>query len=332
MIRCDDMRNDLRDVYFYDLELKPSKEGAVAPPMSEVVNVLLRKFDAKEATYQINHDTESLTIRDIQIDEQNCVAVLLITHADPSAPNAVYAKPDDGTSRVIRKEPGEAGEFGAHVVVSLQEEAQRPNSYLALVERVQSVGRAHVERLLNGLINAQYKANENTFVCEDQSGKRTRTGEAKMIGFRPIVHFSGHPSENFVRDLEAGVLSGLTMVKATEQAPFGRRRYLTKKEMSLKVNVNKDNIVANLWDDLKDALSIESDAWSEARISFSKDDGRSVQVCVDTATGNIRDDTYVKTVRFCNIDPFLDNSSNIIVKHFSERMVAELLDQRANGA
>jgi hypothetical protein len=325
------MKNDQRDVCFYDLEIYPSSGHALAPPISDVLAVLQGKVRAWDAYHWINSRKEVLTLRDIIIDSAAGVAIFLVTHADPAAPNAVYADMMKGTSAVIKKGPNEANEYGAHIVVSLIEEHHRPNTYLALIEKVPTLGRANIHRLLNAIINQVYKAKKDTFRCEDQTGQRLR-GAPKMVSYRPLLKFSGHPSDDFIRDLEEGTLRGLTLYHAEEQVQLGRSPYLTKSEMSLSVNVNRKRFTDNLWYNLKETLLNESPHWERARIKFADRNGKTASVCVDSVNGNLLDDSYVKTITIGDLDPPIDNSSTRIVRHLVEKMLGELLARRQNGA
>lgn len=324
------MRSNIRDIHFYDLEIRPSKEAAVSPPLADVIAHLCELVRNDQSSHKVSYGTEVLTLREVAVDEDNETATLLIVHTDPSAPNAVYSNPETGAHRVLRKRQGEAGEYGAHVVISTRDNPARPNSFLTAVEKVTTLGRALIVRMLNGIINESYRNAPDTFQCEDQTGKRTKDGNPAMVKFRPIIDLTGHPSESFARDLNNGTLTGLELQQPLEQTPIGRRNYLVAKEQQLKVKIVRDNIVANLWNDLKRALEIESNEWSKARIRFTAPDGRPTNVVVDTETGHLLDLRYVKSARIMEIDPPLDNSSAEIVAHLEARMIEALVAERDN--
>jgi hypothetical protein len=305
---------------------------AAAPPISEVIGALQRKVAEGEAYHRINYRSEALTLRDIVIDDTNKLAILLITHADPSAPNAVYADIHRKTAEVIRKKPNEANEYGAHVIVSLAEEPHRPHTYLALIERVPTVGRALINRLLNAVINKICTQDESTFQCADQAGQRLPNGATKTVSYRPILSFSGHPSDDFIRDLEEGTLNGLMLYHAEEQVQLGRSPYLTKSETSLKVSVDRRRLTSNLWANLKETLFGESEKWEKARIRFTNNKGRPASVSIASVSGNILDDSYVRTVNIRDINPHLDNSSTHIVQHLADKMIEELFVYRGDKA
>lgn len=322
------MRNDRRDIYFYDLEIRASKEAASPPNIKDIVDLLTQRATNGEATYRFNFGRETLSIRQIEIDDKNNAAILLIIHTDPNVPNAVYSNPEEGTSRIIEKEPGESGEYGTHAIISLDHVEGRPDSYLTVIEKVPALGRTNIERLLNAILNDQYKTNEMTFTCDDRTGKQNRDGTPKRVAFRPLLRFAGHPSESFINDLEQGVLNGLTLVHAVQETPLGSRPYLIRDNMRLKVRVKKDSVVENLWEDLKQALGLEAKEWEEARIDFTTPEGLSAKITVDTNTGNVLDEAYVKTVRLKEITPLLDHSSKEIVSHLVALMMEQFLAKR----
>lgn len=322
------MKNNQRHVHFYDLKIRTSKVAATPPAFSDVLAVLKARMIAGNASHKIANDTETLTIKDIYVDAPNKAAVLLVTHTDPSSPNAVYSDPAAKKSRVAEKQPGEVGEFGAHVVVSLAEEKDRPATYLTLIERVTKVGRTSVERVVTAIVRDQCKVDLNTFVCEDRTGKRTRAGTPKMVDFRPLFELSGHPSDSFIDDLDSGGLTGMTLVQDRSHQQIGGRTYLKPEEASLRVSVDEKHLVQNLWADLKAALFQESKDWTRARISFKGADGRPGTAEVNTETGNVIDEVYVRSVSLTDPNWLLHDSADKVVPAFATRMIAELVAAR----
>ena len=323
------MKNNQRHVHYYDLKIRTSKEAqAVPPPVSAVIAVLQEQLTASDVSHNVAKDTETLSIKDIWIDKANQAAVLFVTHTDPSSPNAVYTDPTAQKSRVAEKEPGEVGEFGAHVAISLVEEAGRPSTYLTLVERVTKVGRTSVERVVTAIIRKRCKADPKTFVCEDRNGKKIRGGGPKIVEFRPLFELSGHPAESFVDDLNAGGLTGMTLIQDRAQQQVGGRTYLRAQEATLKVSVDQKALAQNLWQDLKAALKGEAKDWSRARINFKGADGRPGQAEINTDTGNVIDEVYVRSLSLTDPGWVLHNSADGVVAPFAKRMVAELVAAR----
>lgn len=323
------MKNNLRDVHFYDLRIRASKVAAVPPTMSKVIEVMQELVANGEASHLVQHETETLIVKDIYVDPENEAAVLLVARTDPSSPNAVYANPTENTSRVVEKMSGEVGEFGAHVAISLRSESNNEDAYLTLIERVTRVGRQSVESVLNAIVRARCKRDPTTFVCEDRFGKKTREGAPKLIDFRPLFELQGHPSKSFINDLENGTFSSMTLRQDRSDQQIGGRSYLKPKTATLTVSVAKDKIVDRLWDDLKAAIKSESESWDRARIEFTSPQGRPGSAEVDTATGNIIDnEALIHSVRLMDNTWELHNSAETVVRAFADRMINELVALR----
>ena len=233
--------------------------------------------------------------------------------------------------RIIHKEPGEEGEYGCHVILSLQEQADRPNHYLALVERVTSISTSFIDRLLNGIIRNEYHENKEAFTCEDQSGVRDKHGNPKIIGFRPKLEFVGHPSDYFIQEIEQGELTGITLVESLKQTQIGGRPYLKQKEKQLVISIDKNNLVKNLWNDLVGAMKSQSKDWKTARIRYKKPSGNITNITMETTTGNVLEDKFVRSIRITDIDPVLDNSAQNIVRHLADSILEQLLNYRENA-
>ena len=127
-------------------------------------------------------------------------------------------------------------------------------------------------------------------------------------------------------------LNGLMLYHAEEQVQLGRSPYLTKSETSLKVSVDRVKMLSNLWANLKETLFGELEKWEKARIRFTNNKGRPASVSIASVSGNILDDSYVRTVNIRDINPHLDNSSTHIVQHLADKMIEELFVHRGDKA
>jgi hypothetical protein len=232
----------------------------------------------------------------------------------------------------VRKREGEGRGFGAHLLISLKEEPGRPHSYLALLEKNQGLHRSHVLRLLQAVLRGQYKDGEEPFSCPDVSGARDREGRPKTITFRPMLEFTGHPSETLLAELEAGILKGISIVHSHEKQTLSGRPWLEPSEDILRFKATSTKPIKNLWKELKSFFSDNADSgYERARVKFQKADKTSENVEFDTATGNIIDDRYVKTRLITDINPLMDDCTDVIVEHFAARMEAELLEHRRSS-
>lgn len=323
------MHSSKRTIYFYDLRVGANKKAATAPPMRDIIKALQDRVAEKKAIHAINNDTAFLEIAEIHVNEKQDYALLLLRISDTMAPDAYFSNPAAGTSRVVRKKKGEGRGFGAHLIISLNEEAERPDTYLALLEKNQGLHRSHVQRLLQAVLRGQYKEGNEPFTCPDASGARDREGLPKMITFRPMLEFTGHPSETLLAELESGVLKGISIVHSHQKQALSGRPWLEASEDILRFKATGTKPIKNLWKEIKAFFSDNAnDGYERARVKFQKADKTNETVEFDTASGNILDDKYVKTRLIKDISPLMDDSSDTIVEHFSALMEKELLEHR----
>jgi hypothetical protein len=249
--------------------------------------------------------------------------------ADMTAPDAYFSNPTAGTSRVARKRKGEGRGFGAHLLVSLEEEPGRPHTYLTLLEKNHGLHRSHVERLLQAVLRGQYKEDDEPFSCPDPSGARDKEGKPKMVTFRPMLDFTGHPSETLLEELGAGVLKGISIVHAHHKQEVDGRPWLEASEDILRFKAKSAKPIKNIWNEMKAFFAQKAGAgYERARVKFQKADKTKETVEFDTATGNIVDERYVKKRLIKGISPVMDDSADAIVDHFAALMEEQLVEHR----
>ena len=326
------MQSGIRRVYFYDLELGVNKEKATPPPMDDVLRAIKARVDARQAVHPINKRTAHLEIGDMTVDSVNNCAILLLKISDTTLPDPYFSNPNAGTSRVARKEDGEGRGFGAHLLISTLQESDRPNHYLALLEKNQGLHRSFVERLLQAVLRGQYKEDEDSFSCADSTGARNRDGKSKLVKFRPMITFTGHPSETLIQELDGGTIKDIVLTKDNAMVPFGSQVWLKSSESTLRLKASARGPLTRVIDSVRSALK-EPDAkqYQKARVRFVKPDKTTDSVEFDLTTGNPIDEKYVKSRLISDIEPIMDDSSDSIVEHFSDRLVVELKGHRAAG-
>jgi hypothetical protein len=324
------MQSDQRRVHFYDMRVATNKKkAATPPPMAEIVKALSDRVAEKKGIHAISNNRAFLEIADIRIDEKLNYALMLARIADMTAPDACFSNPTAGTSRVARKRKGEGRGFGAHLMVSLEQEPGRPHTYLTLLEKNHGLHRSHVQRLLQAVLRGQYKEDDEPFSCPDPSGARDKEGRPKMVTFRPMLEFTGHPSETLLEELQAGVLKGINIIHAHHKQEVGGHPWLEASEDILRFKATSAKPIKNLWKEMKAFFAENAtEGYERARVKFQKPDKTKESVEFDTATGNIVDDKYVKTRLIQGISPLMDDSADAIVDHFAALMEEQLMEHR----
>lgn len=324
------MKNNERRIYYYDASVKSSSKYANPPNMDEVIAAIKVQFDKGRAKHSILKGSATLEIGDISIDNERCFAILLVRISDTAAPDAFFSDPIKGTSRVERKQAGEGRGYAAHVLISTVETSGAPNNYLMVLEKNTGLHRHHIVRLIQAVLKDLYKREPDRFACDHIGGQRYK-GAPKRVNFRPMLELLGHPSKSLVQELEKGTLKEVSLIHSEEGSQLGGKPWLKTQEKVLKVKASISNPIHNMWNQLVEVLKQQSEnGYERARIKFKKDDNEHISLDIDTATGNSLDDRFVRTSRISDVKPLLDESSDLIVKHFADRMISLFLEARGN--
>jgi hypothetical protein len=118
-----------------------------------------------------------LKLEDMQIDEKRQWATLLISCADSEGRDATYADLKTFKRRRVPKYDSEGVGTSAHLVISLNEEIDKPRFHPALLEEAEGLYRGRVEQFLNQLTSTYLP--KELQVIPDTSKKRRKSSEPK---------------------------------------------------------------------------------------------------------------------------------------------------------
>lgn len=324
------MKSDERVVHFFDLAISTNKQRAAPPNSIDVFGKLKESIGSKSAVLEINAGQSVLDLADIKFDISKNTVSLYIRHTDKKAADVYFADTVAGTSRIERKKDAEGRGFGAHFSVSLKPETGAAQRYRVVLERVPGVNSSLIIRLLQHILREMYREDENLFTCDDISGARDRRGNAKKVGFRPMLALNGLPSDQFIADLEAGYLKDITLFEAIPSRQFGGRGWLTEQQRTVNLAVRSGAPGTGcLWNELLSLFSQQAQiGFSRARIRFKRQDGQADAIDIDAATGDLLDQRYVKSKKIANIVPPLDECADRSVPHFVALIDQEVVASR----
>ncbi|OUI87412.1 hypothetical protein HK11_11780 [Acetobacter sp. DmW_043] len=322
------MQNDRRQFYIYDLEIGARKDGASIPTMDNLVPIFQRMKDTGR-TYAIRADTATMLVGDIHIDAAQQFITLLVRLSDKTAPNAVTSDPVAGIFNIHAKGPNQGADFACHVLISTAQEQGFPNVYACAIERVSGIASSLVQRLLSKLLKFEFKDDASSFSYPHPAGGLTRQGLPRTDRCCPHIELRGRPSDTLIADINNGRITGISLVKVEAVAPIAGAGYLTKKESELRLQINQNNLPANLWQSLVQTFQANSRDYGVAKVSYKvPGQDRSVTVEIDSNTGNPLEEMYIKSFEVTNIFPLLDFSAMQIVVHFQAMAIPEFLAQR----
>lgn len=323
------MKANFRQLFVYNMDVTTAKSDARLPSMSELIDVWERRRQAGSAHVAVQNGDIDLTLGDVVIDRQHQYASLLIRLSDKHSANPVHSNPRAGIFRAHAKQTGEGGEIGAHIFVSLAQERGLPNRYTSLVEKVAGLDITLIRRVLNRLLRDEYDSNTGFYSYPHPGGQRTRAGAVAMVRCLPRVEFGGRPSATLASDVQNGRLTGIELTKAVTHVPVGGVPYITKKEATLKLEIDQHGLGGNIWGDVRRALRAESADYQSATIGLRLP-GRSKTVSVKVATrdGSPLSDLYIRSFDLAQISPPMDQSAQAVVTQLAQRALPLLVQER----
>jgi len=322
------MQNNRRQFYIFDLEIAARKVGAVIPTMADLLPIF-QQMHATSRTYQIRGATGTMLIGDITVDAAQQFITMLVRLSDKTTPNSVYSDPTAGQFNEHLKVGNVGSDFGCHVLISTAPEQGLPNIYTCAVERIPGLPFDLVRRLLSKLLNYEFNDNAASFAYPHPAGGLNRQGQPRMERCCPHIELRGRPSDSLVNDINNGRLSGVTLVKAEPVTPIAGAPYLTKSTSELKLDIDHNNMPANVWNSLRGALHQQSAEYGTAKVSYKVPGStRVVTVELDADTGAPLADLYIKYFELTNIFPFLAQSAKQVVAHLRDLAAPQFIANR----
>jgi hypothetical protein len=260
-------------------------------------------------------------IRDFQYSDDGSKACLLICDTDGDAPGASFANLDTDIQRDVDKEAREGRPESAHLLANLDAEAGHATRYLALLEESSRLPRGLIERYVNALLKIVCKQQRATYTAPHVDGSVELDGRPRMQPFRAKMALQGHLSDDFRADLEAGKLRGISLeTSSADKVNFGEARSVAFRRNDIKLRPAgswKDNPMGKV----QDALHIgNANKFENARIVFQTQDGTSHVAILDTETGNLVNEGYIKRSRLDGFDHLLSEASRSIDIQIRDKM------------
>lgn len=322
------MRNDQRQFYVYDLEIAARKDGATVPNMDEVVAVWQKTSQAGKAL-AIQANSATALIGQVQSNQQQRYATLLLRLSDKTTPNSVYSDPSTNHFHEHVKVGNQGADFACHVLVSLDPENGIPNIYTCAVERVPGLSAPIVQRVLSKMLNIEFNENSSFYLYPSPGGGLTRGGQPRMERCCPHIELRGRPSDSLIADINAGHISGVALVKTETATPISGAPYLVRKQSELALSINHQSLPANIWQGLTQVFRAQASQYPTAKVSYRvPGTKRTVTVDINSTDGTPLRDLYIEFFELNAISPILSQSSQVIVSHLRDLALPQFLARR----
>lgn len=209
--------------------------------------------------------------------------------------------------------------FGCHVLIHKKWDITQQEC-LIYIETVRNIGRSLIERLLRHIIEQIHKERQalgqkGFLKGPDREGKKSN-GKVIEHGYRLMAKVKGIPSDSIQSIVDKGLATSMYLERTSSGVSLGGRNYLKAQSEELKLIFEKKNLVANAWNDVLKFLSLNKSQYKSARIKFKTSTGDPGEAVIDTATGHLLEDKFVKGTTINGITPKLRTSAGGIVPHF----------------
>lgn len=322
------MRRTERHIYAYDLVVGSRAQNAPPTPVRELIAAWQTMYDEGQCSHEREKGSVVYRIGDIDIDEQESIARILIRRCDTNAANAVYSHRQTGVPRVAEKEEDEGGDRAAHLVISMNEESASPGHYLCHLEGVPGLSHRLVQATLNAVLKDAIREDHAVFQYPDPNGARVRGGGRKMHSHYPIVELEGHVSQALVRDIEDGEISDVVLVASQPRNNLGGNRYLVEKEKTLRVTVDSGLPRRNRVDAMIAAFQAKA-GFQTAKVRFKDPSGQTRTIDYDIATGSPEQQNYIRSYVIDGINPPMDESCVTLSPFLADAMKAHVIAERS---
>ncbi|MEW9807031.1 hypothetical protein [Mesorhizobium marinum] len=316
----------IRDILYLDCQVRSDPETSPLKSMEWIADKIVElAADKANTTYWSRDRRKKIYIRSHQVVGR--VLWLLLYSNDADAPDASFAHLETDDQRDEAKAEGEGRPESAHIAISLDEVPKRRFRYLMMLEEAPTLPRARVERYFNHLLRQIKRVHPDDFSHPHPSGA-VKDGQPVMQKYKNRVELLGHLSNKFRDDIEAGALRGIALeTSSTERIGFGegRRVYPVKKSIVLSARTT--------WSDaplrtIGEAITLgKRNDLEVARISFSSADNTNHTALIDTDSGNVLNDGYIKKSRVSGIGVMLPEASVVISDRLQARMLRLLDDE-----
>ncbi len=320
------MKATERRVKYFDCRIKAKVRGAkgsvsIVQPV-DLATILEEFKRLVDSGVDIRTETvgeiQAWRMVDIAVNRKSNRAIVLINRVDSDAADQAIEHRDSGSFRVATKGSREANAYSAHIAFKLKPDGN--DAYPALIEEA-GVSSQRLSMLFSRAAKKSQEEGSSVFLYEHPSGAVNDDGDIKTLKGIYSFGFTGHPSADFVNELNNGKLRGIEIINGTSTG-YGWDKYNSTHELSTSVFLKP---VKQTVTNYKLAKSIVSQAklkkMDEVRVKFEDADGDGRTLAFDVDTGCIlNEDRYVKREYLRNFSARLDTGYQKIHSEIRDKM------------
>jgi len=211
------MYKDERDIFYYDAvpHVWHKKYKGLAPfSHYELARALQHLFANGQAEVTRQSTRQATYITEIDLYSDRCE--MLIGYADPNAADPTFNDRPAKKRRVVPKIGDEGLEHSAHIIWYYEDQTRnKPCAFY--LEGATGLSSTAIVRFVNKLLREFCRLYPAHFTVVDPTGAHAN-GAPKRIGLRPRLELRGHPSAEFIRDLQKGEIAELELITESNAA------------------------------------------------------------------------------------------------------------------
>lgn len=326
-----------RHVFLWRLSPHPvPKEAPVDVSLDEIIAIIRQAYDDKRAFAHLDSEgrlvpedeatdaKNCIFISDIQLSKDKSALALLINRGDPDVAHPSFINPVQRTVTNVPPGEGEVQGWSAHLVISLG--ADGPGKYRAGFERIPNVSSTLVQTYIDALID-KITDGDPTYLYE-KSLKRGKKTVMQPRVYKPRLGINRVPSETLEKDLQQGVLTGVTLIR-TNPEYSGPGDPTVVKSVKEQVTVGVKEVGASRAMDF--ARSVvrwgRDHDYNEVQFKIQSLPGdRSSSPRFDLERADAMETLYARSKRMIGFAEMLETCYSQVHPEIAKRMLAELND------
>jgi hypothetical protein len=314
------MKKNERIVQYYDVSISARSRTFDAPEAISVKRALdiLDSIPMEQRATRRGRGTQTFYISAWRKEGRS--VLILINKSDQGIADPVFTIPIRGSRRTAAKRQEEGQDFSAHVLIKPNPDPLQPA--LMLVEQCPGLSGMTIGNLLSTFMRTAARLTPENFVQIHPDGSVDENGKPATYNVRFKFEVLGHPSEDFVNDLNRGALSSLELITSrVKGGAIDDSHYLVQSRASVVLKVSPQiQRPADLAGHVLDLITNKQKDYSTARLTFKiPNSQREQSVEIDAETGI--PEKYIKRMVMNNFALPLEGS----YANFNEEVVRRLL-------
>lgn len=210
-------------IFYLCSELSSNPNNAPRIPMDQLLDSLSLRQKHDQCLKMLNKKTASIRIHKMKIDKISRIAYMLLHYSDTNVSDPVFADLKKGNLRKESKLEGEGIAVSAHLAISIDPINPLGTTYDTVLEETPGLGRTTITPFLRTGVKDVF---DKKFIHNK-----------KEVSYHPDLMITGKLSQTLKEDLEAGRLSGFSLIKHNVKKAMDEDHEMFKEEQTIYIKI-----------------------------------------------------------------------------------------------